>query len=292
MLPFTKMQGLGNDFIVIDCSMGDRPVDWEALAPRLCDRHYGIGADGLLLILPSESADFRMRILNADGSEPEMCGNGLRCFAYYLHTYGLTDATVIKVETGAGLLEVELLMTPDGHARGVRVDMGAPRLTRGEVPMAGNPEQRVIQEPLRVGDRTFLVTAVSMGNPHVVTFVERLDEAEFAAYGPLLEAHEAFPRHANVEFVQVVNPGFLRVKVYERGVGPTLACGTGACASLVAAVLSGRAQRKAQVELPGGILDIEWAENDHVYMAGPAAVVFTGVVDLFDFLPSPVEVGG
>lgn len=290
MLPFTKMQGLGNDFIVVDCSMGERPGDWAALAPKLCDRHYGIGADGLLLILPSEVADFRMRIINADGSEPEMCGNGLRCFAYYLHHYGLSDATVLTVETGAGVLEAELQMTPDGHARGVRVDMGPPRLTRAEIPMVGNPEARMVQEPLEAGDRTFVVTAVSMGNPHVVTFVEKLDEAEFSTYGPLLEAHPAFPRHANIEFVQVMNPGFLRVKVYERGVGPTLACGTGACAALVAAVLNDRTQRKAQVELPGGILDIEWAENDHVYMAGPAAVVFQGVVDLFDFLPAHVEV--
>lgn len=286
MLPFTKMQGLGNDFIVVDCSMGDRPVDWTSLAPKLCDRHFGIGADGLLLILPSEVADFRMRIVNADGSEPEMCGNGLRCFAYYLHTYGLTDATKVKVETGAGLLEVELQMAPDGQAQGVRVDMGAPRLTRGEIPMEGNPGERVIQQPLQVGDRTFLVTAVSMGNPHAVSFVERLDDAEFAAYAPLLEAHPAFPNHANVEFVQVLNPGFLRVRVYERGVGATLACGTGACATLVAAVLNGRSQRKAQVELPGGILEVEWAEDDHVFMTGPAAVVFTGVVDLFDFTPA------
>ncbi|HEY9855738.1 MAG TPA: diaminopimelate epimerase [Stenomitos sp.] len=290
MLPFTKMQGLGNDFIVVDSSMGDRPVDWATLGPKLCDRHYGIGADGLLLILPSELADFRMRIINADGSEPEMCGNGLRCFAYYLHTYGLTDATRMTVETGAGVLEVELQMGPDGHAKGVRVDMGTPRLTRAELPMEGNPDERVLQQPLRVGDRTFLISAVSMGNPHVVTFVEKLDETEFMAYGPLLEAHPAFPKRTNVEFVQVLNPGFLRVKVFERGVGPTMACGTGACATLVAAVLNGRAQRKAQVELPGGILDIEWAEDDHVYMTGPAAVVFTGVVDLFDFLPSPVEI--
>lgn len=291
MLPFTKMQGLGNDFIVVDCSMGERPVDWASLAPRLCDRHFGIGADGLLLILPSAEADFRMQIVNADGSEPEMCGNGLRCFAYYLHTYGLTDASVMKIETKAGILEVELQMTPDGHATGVRVDMGAPRLTRGEIPMEGDPQARAVQQLLEAGDRTFLVTAVSMGNPHVVAFVERLEEAEFLTYGPLLEAHPSFPSHANASFAQILNPGFVRARVYERGVGPTLACGTGACAILVAGALSGRTQRKAQIELPGGLLDVEWAENDHVYMAGPAAVVFTGVVDLFDFQPAPVEVG-
>lgn len=291
MLPFTKMQGLGNDFIVVDCSMGERPVDWTSLAPKLCDRHFGIGADGLLLILPSTEADYRMQIVNADGSEPEMCGNGLRCFALYLHTYGLTEASVMKIETGAGILEVELQMTPDGHAQGVRVDMGEPRLTRAEIPVEGNADERMVNELLEVGDRTFLVTAVSMGNPHVVTFAERLDELEFMTYAPLLEAHPAFARHANVEFAQVLNPGFVRVKVYERGVGPTLACGTGACAVLVAGVLSGRTQRKAQIELPGGILDVEWAENDHVYMAGPAAVVFTGVVDLFDFQPALAEIG-
>lgn len=278
-LPFTKMQGTGNDFIVVDLTEGDRPVNWSLLVPRLCDRHYGIGADGLVLVLPSEQADFRMRILNADGSEPEMCGNGLRCFAYYVHNYGLTDQLSMTVETGAGVLTAELLVDDD-HPTAVRIDMGAPRLARDSIPMQGEPTDRVVLERLSVGDRHFDVTAVSMGNPHAVTFLEDLADSSFEGYGPQIEAHAAFPQRANAEFVQVLARDHLRVKVWERGVGPTLACGTGACAALVAGVLTDRTDRRALVELPGGTLEVVWEEGGHVLMTGPAEVVFTGVIDL------------
>ncbi|MBO9542659.1 diaminopimelate epimerase [bacterium] len=259
-MSFTKMQGAGNDFIVIDC-LGDQAADYQALAPALCDRHFGIGADGLLLVLPSEVADFRMRVINADGTEPEMCGNGLRCFARYLHVAGLSSAASLAIETGAGVLGAEVLED------GVRLDMGAPRMAER------------MAEPLKVGDAAFEATAVSMGNPHCVVFVEDLDAFDFEQYGPLVEAHSAFPQRTNAEFAQVLAPDHIRLKVYERGVGPTLACGTGACATLVAAALSGRTGRAAQVDLPGGTLAIAWGEDGRIQMTGPAQVVFKGVVD-------------
>lgn len=258
---FVKMQGLGNDFIVMpdmDPSLAGGG-DWSLLAPRLCDRRFGIGADGLLLVLPSEVADFRMRIFNADGSEPEMCGNGLRCFARYLQRQGLAPQARIRIETGAGVREA--LLMDDGR---VQVDMGIPEHAR--------------EEALTVGDRSLEVMAVSMGNPHAVVFVDDLSGCEFDTYGPLLEAHPAFPRRANAEFVQVLGPERLRVKVWERGVGPTLACGTGACAVLVAAVLTGRANRRATIELPGGELEVEW-RDERVIMTGAAKVVYSGRLD-------------
>ncbi|HEY9897847.1 MAG TPA: diaminopimelate epimerase [Pantanalinema sp.] len=261
MIPFTKMQGAGNDFIVIDCLDAFGVLDFGAIAPALCDRHFGVGADGLLLVLPSEVADFRMRVINADGSEPEMCGNGLRCFARYLHDAGLSDALTLRIETGAGVLKAEVLET------GVRLDMGAPRMA-----------ERLL-EPLVAGDASFEATAVSMGNPHCVVFVEDLDAFDFEKYGPLVEAHPAFPRRTNAEFAQVLAPDRIRLKVYERGVGPTLACGTGACATLVAAAMSGRTGREARIDLPGGTLSIRWDEDGRILMTGPARVVFTGAVD-------------
>lgn len=284
-LSFTKTQGLGNDFVVVDASSADPSIDWQALAVRLCDRHFGIGADGLLCVLPSEVADFRMRVLNADGTEPEMCGNGLRCFARYLRHHGLVTRTELAIETGAGVLEVSWVRDAAGHATLARVDMGPARLAREQIPMQGPAAPQVIEEPLQVGDRTFWVTGVSMGNPHAVLFVPSFDEQEFLTYGPLLEGHTAFPKRANVEFVEVVARDRLRVKVFERGVGPTLACGTGACAALVASVLTGRAERRAEVELPGGSLEIEWAPDGRVLMTGPAEVVYTGSFELSAFLP-------
>lgn len=273
MASFVKMQGIGNDFIVFK-PPGDRELDWASLAPKLCDRRFGIGADGLLLVHPSTVADFRMQIFNADGSEPEMCGNGLRCFARYLQLQGMTDRSRLQIDTGAGVLEVRILA--DGR---VEVDMGAPRLERALIPMAGPKDGQAIEAPLQVGDREFSVTVVSLGNPHAVVFVDELQHFDFEQYGPQLEAHAAFPRRTNAEFVQVLAPDRLRVKVWERGVGPTLACGTGACAVLVAAVLTKRAHPKATIELPGGELEITWL-GEHVMMTGPAEQVFVGEVEV------------
>lgn len=272
---FTKMHGLGNDFIIINALNGADIADKAALARETCDRRFGIGADGLVLILPSASGDVRMRIFNSDGSEPEMCGNAIRCVAKYLYDRRLIEKAVIQVETLAGIIIPEVLAGPDGKVRGVRVDMGEPRLERAEIPMNGAPG-RVILEPLDVGSTVLQVTAVSMGNPHCVVFVPDLEQVDFETMGPLIEKHPVFPARTNVEFVSVVDPGRVKVKVWERGAGPTLACGTGACAVTVAGVLAGYTERRVSVGLPGGTLDIEWADNGRVYMAGPAEEVFEG----------------
>ncbi len=280
-IQFVKMQGLGNDFIIVDCLSHPYNVpQLVAAAALLCDRNFGIGGDGLILVLPSRHGDFHMRIINADGSEAEMCGNGIRCFARYVYEHGLTEQTRFTVETLAGLIVPVLTLSGD-HVSGIRVDMGAPRLERAQIPMVG-PDGPVVNEPLQAGDRTFFVTAVSMGNPHAVIFVEGDVQAfPVEQYGPLIERHAVFPKKTNVEFVQVESPVHLRMRVWERGAGTTLACGTGACATLVAAVLTGRADRTATVTLPGGPLEIAWDDADsHVYMTGPAVEVFAGTIEL------------
>ncbi|MBI3078926.1 MAG: diaminopimelate epimerase [Deltaproteobacteria bacterium] len=270
---FTKMHGIGNDYLYID-GFQETVKDPEALARQMSDRHFGVGSDGLILILPSAQADFRMRMFNADGSEAEMCGNGIRCLAKYVYDHGLTRKDAITVETLAGTLPLELTVQGGKVAR-VRVDMGRPRLERGEIPMLGVPG-RVVNEPLAVGDRSFQVTAVSMGNPHCVSFVPDVAAFPVATYGPLIERHPAFPRRTNAEFVEVLGPGELRIRTWERGAGETLACATGASATVVAAALTGRAARRAVAHLLGGDLEIEWAADDHVYMTGPAVEVFQG----------------
>lgn len=274
---FTKMHGLGNDFIIINALHGTDIAGKAAFARAACDRRFGIGADGLVLILPSAAGDFRMRIFNPDGSEPEMCGNAIRCVAKYLYERRLTEKKVIGVETLAGIMAPEVLAGPDGKVTGVRVDMGTPRLERGRIPMRGAPG-RVISEPLAVGSSVLPVTAVSMGNPHCVVFVPDVEQVDLETLGPAIEKHPAFPARTNVEFVSVVDPGWVRVRVWERGAGPTPACGTGACAVTVAGVLTGNTARRVNVDLPGGTLDIEWARNGHVYMTGPAVEVFEGEV--------------
>jgi diaminopimelate epimerase len=279
-LRFTKMHGLGNDYIFVN-GMSERlpRVSLPRLARALSDRHFGIGADGLILVLPSQSAQFRMQVFNADGSEAEMCGNGIRMFARYVYEHGLTRDRELAVETLAGVIRPRL-MVRGGRVASVRVDMGEPRLERSEIPMRGKPG-RVIGEALRVDGERYEVTAVSMGNPHCVIFVKEVAEFPVARVGPAIERHRAFPRRTNVEFVQVLGRSALRMRVWERGAGETLACGTGACATLVAAVLNGKADRKATVHLPGGDLKIEWRESDnHVYMAGPAEEVFSGEIAL------------
>ena len=277
---FVKMHGLGNDFVVVDCIT--HPYDAEGLvrqAAYLCDRHFGIGGDGLILVLPSASGDFRMRIINSDGSEPEMCGNGIRCFAKYVYEHGLTGKTTFTVSTLAGSI-VPVMTIADDHVQGVCVDMGAPRLERNEIPMQG-PAGHVVNEALEVAGQTFNVTAVSMGNPHAVIFVSDVQHFPVEQIGAQIETHPIFPRKTNVEFVEVVSPTHLKMRVWERGAGITLACGTGACATLVAGVLTGNAERSATVELPGGPLQIRWDDEDnHVYMTGPAEEVFAGTVTI------------
>ena len=275
-MKFTKMHGLGNDFILLNCleNTVDNPSE---LAQDMCDRNFGIGADGLVLVLPSEveEADFRMRIFNPDGSEPEMCGNAIRCFAKYLYERDLTTKTDLNVETLAGIIKPKLILE-DGAVQLVKVDMGQPRLKRSEIPMKGEESEQVVKEPLNVAGEEFEVTCVSMGNPHCVIFVDDADEAPVRELGPKIETHDLFPEDINVEFIEVVNEEELEMRVWERGAGVTLACGTGACGSTVAAILNDLTQRKVTVHLLGGDLVIEWSDDDHVYMSGPATEVFTG----------------
>ncbi|HVF09616.1 MAG TPA: diaminopimelate epimerase [Abditibacteriaceae bacterium] len=289
-LAFVKMHGLGNDFVMLDCLQTPPPPaeSLSALSQAACNRHFGVGGDGLILILPDEDADYRMRMFNPDGSESEMCGNGIRCFGKYLYDAGLIEAKAISVATMQGLQQIEI---QNGAARGsdtlmVRVDMGTPRLLRSQIPMRprqGNGDGgQVINEPLQAGGATYNITAVSMGNPHCVIFVEDVESVALKEIGLEIEHHDAFPQRTNVHFVQVIGPQKLWMRTWERGAGDTLACGSGACAVAVAAVLTGRLQgveRRALIHLPGGDLEIEWANNNHVYMTGPATTVFAGELD-------------
>ncbi|WP_341282348.1 diaminopimelate epimerase [Paenibacillus sp. FSL H8-0537] len=272
---FTKLHGLGNDFIVIEGEQ-QLPDNAAQLAIDLCNRFFGIGADGLVYILPSENADFRMRIINSDGSEAEQCGNAIRCVAKYVYDNGLTDKELISIETlGAGAQAVQLRVE-GGKVQTVRVDMGEPILNGLAVPTTVDQEQ-VVEHPIEVDGREFRFTAVSMGNPHCVIYVDDAANFDLAAWGPKLETHPMFPRKINVEFVTVNSREHTEMRVWERGAGPTLACGTGACATVVASVLNGYTDRTATVTLKGGDLLIEWNEADnHVYMTGPAAEVFRG----------------
>ncbi|MEW5762172.1 MAG: diaminopimelate epimerase [Bacillota bacterium] len=271
---FVKMHGLGNDFVVLDGWREPLPEAPGTLARRICDRHFGVGADGLVLIGPSRQADVGMRIFNPDGSEAEMCGNAIRCVARYVHERAYVTGDRIRVETPAGVMEPRLVLR-GGRVAAVRVDMGKPRLERGEIPMEG-PPGRVVEEPLEVAGSTLRLTAVSMGNPHAVLFVDDVQEIDLLALGPALENHPVFPRRTNVEFVQVLGPRAVRVRVWERGAGATLACGTGACAAVVAGVITGRTAREVTVHLPGGDLEVAWAADGQVYLTGPAEEVFEG----------------
>ncbi|MBE3574598.1 MAG: diaminopimelate epimerase [Firmicutes bacterium] len=286
---FTKMQGLGNDYIYVDAL--EQEVPSPALLSRgISDRHFGIGGDGLILLLPATrpDADFRMRIFNADGSEAKMCGNGIRCLARYIYTRGLLQRPELHIETLAGVRTVWLTLE-GGKVTGARVDMGEPVLEPQRIPMAASGPEFVRQPlPFEIqGNRLeVLATAVSMGNPHCVLEVEDTAKAPVETWGPAIEHHPAFPERVNVEFVQVLESGHLKVRVWERGSGETLACGTGACASLVAAHRWGKTGRRAQVSLPGGSLEIEWGPDGHVYMTGPAVEVFEGDFDPWQFLPA------
>lgn len=274
-MEFTKMNGLGNDFIVV-YGEPSLPPNAAELAIRHCNRYFGIGADGLVFILPSARADYMMRIINADGSEAEQCGNAIRCVAKYVFDHGLAAGTEIQIETiGAGVQAVTV-QAENGKAVTVRVDMGEPVLEAGLIPVAieGNP---VLNQPIEVEGEQFHFTAVSMGNPHCVIYVEDAVSFDLHQWGPQLETHPLFPRKVNVEFTTVQSRDRIDMRVWERGAGPTLACGTGACATLVASVLNGYSDRNAHVSLKGGDLYIEWDESsNHVYMTGPAATVYTG----------------
>ncbi|MFA5515916.1 MAG: diaminopimelate epimerase [Desulfuromonadales bacterium] len=277
-MKFVKMHGAGNDYVYIDGF--SQPVeDPAALAREVSDRHFGIGSDGLILILPSRVADVRMRMFNADGSEAEMCGNGVRCVAKYAFEHGLVNGREIAVETAAGVLPLQLRVDTRGRVEKVRVNMGKPRLTRGEIPLTGPPDEQAVALEVTVLDRTFHLTCISMGNPHCVIFVDQVDEFPVEKYGPPIENHPLFPNRTNVEFVEVVSPGEVRQRTWERGAGETLACGTGAAAVTVAGVLNGRTGRSILNHLRGGDLEMEWAADGHVFMTGPAVQVFAGEYD-------------
>ena len=274
-MQFTKMQGCGNDYIYVDCFRQPMPHDPPGLSRAISDRHFGVGGDGLILICPSEKADARMRMYNADGSESEMCGNGIRCVAKFVYDRGLVRKSPLTIETGRGVLTLEVEVS-GGTVRQVRVDMGEPILQAESIPttLGGTPP---LEAALDLGDQTLRVTCVSMGNPHCVAFVDEITDGHVLGLGRRIERHAAFPRRVNAEFVRVNRPDDVTMRVWERGSGETLACGTGACAVVVAGHLTGRTQRRITVHLLGGDLQLDWSEVDNrVYMTGPAVEVFRG----------------
>jgi diaminopimelate epimerase len=272
---FTKMHGLGNDYVYVNLFDQPPPADIAATARAVSDRHFGIGADGLILIAPSERADARMRMFNMDGSEGEMCGNGVRCVAKYIHDHGIAPKPRVTIETGRGVLTLDLTVE-GGKVQQVRVDMGTPILEADRIPttLPGNP---VVDAPLEIDGQILRVTAVSMGNPHAVVYVDDVKTFPVERIGPILETHPTFPRRVNVHFATVNGPGEVTMRTWERGSGITLACGTGACAVCVAGVLTGRTGRTLLAHLPGGDLTLEWPADDaSVFMTGPATEVFSG----------------
>jgi diaminopimelate epimerase len=274
MLKFTKMHGAGNDYVYVDCTKGNSIANPNEAAIKISDRHFGVGSDGLVLICKSDVADFKMRMFNADGSEAQMCGNAARCIGKYVYDKALTAKTDITLETTAGIKYLRLLLQ-DGKIAKVQVDMGIPELLPAKIPVKSNTDS-VIDMPHTFGDREFRITCVSMGNPHTVVFVDNVDDFDVHYWGKIIETDALFPEKCNVEFVQVVSRNELKMRVWERGSGETLACGTGACASLTAAVCCELADRKAILRLLGGALDIEWNANNHILMTGEAITVFEG----------------
>ncbi len=274
MIKFTKMQGLGNDYVYID-AINQKIEDESSLAKFVSNRHFGIGSDGLILICKSDVADFKMRMFNSDGSEAEMCGNGIRCVAKFVYDKKLTNKTTLTIETLAGIKQLKL-NTKEEKVETVRVDMGEPIFEPEKIPV-NSKESPVKNLKLKAEDKEFKFTCVSMGNPHAITFVENVEKFDVEKYGKKLEIDPAFPKKTNVEFIQIVDKEHIKMRVWERGAGETLACGTGASASVIACVLNNLTKRKATVELLGGNLEIEWNEEDnHVYMTGPAVTVFEG----------------
>lgn len=277
-MKFTKMQGLGNDYVYVNC-FEEKIENPSELAVKVSDRHFGIGSDGLILIRPSEVADFRMTMFNADGSESEMCGNGIRCVGKYVYDYGLTDKTEVSVETLAGIKYLKFLIK-DGKVDMVTVNMGEPILKPELVPVVGEGDA-VIDSPIEVNGKEYKMTCVSMGNPHSVVFVDDVDNFPLHEVGPLFEHHKAFPRRVNAEFCQVIDRTHAKMRVWERGTGETLACGTGTCATAVACILNGKTEDEVTITLLGGDLIIRWdREKNVIYMTGPARVVFDGEIDV------------
>ncbi len=277
-MKFTKMHGCGNDYVYVNLFQEqlDNPAEDSI---KVSDRHFGIGSDGLITIGPSDKADFRMRIYNADGSEAEMCGNGIRCVAKYVYDHKLTDKTEITVETGAGVLTL-ILFVENGKVVQVRVDMGCPILTPAEIPVVADGD-KVIDEPIEVGGKIWNMTCISMGNPHAVVFVDDTASFPLETYGPLFENHERFPKRTNTEFVQIISRTEANMRVWERGSAETWACGTGTCACVMAAILNGKTEDKVLVHLRGGDLTIEYdRDSNHIFMTGPATEVFTGEIEV------------
>lgn len=291
-LNFVKMQGLGNDFILIDCitqKINCSRIDFKELSKKLCDRRYGIGADQILLLEKTKNSDFKMRIFNADGSEVEMCGNGIRCLAKYIWDNKLSNKRVLNIETLAGIIK------PEKTGSMVKVDMGKPVFRPELIPVnlkkwvvrdkdkglsKYKGEEVVLDRPLKINSKVFKITCVSMGNPHAVIYVENLEDFPVKDYGPIIENHPVFPKRINVEFVKVLSYDEIKMRVWERGAGETLACGTGACASMVSSYIKGKVGKKTKVYLLGGELLIEWGDDEHVYMTGPAIKVFNGHINI------------
>ncbi len=273
-MKFTKMHGIGNDYLFVNCfeEVIENP---ERMAIVMSKPHFGAGADGLVLIEPADGADFAMRIFNSDGSEAEMCGNALRCIGKYVYERGMTDKTELTIETGGGVKQLWLTVE-NGKVARIKADMGTPELNPRLIPV-DLPGELVIRHRLQIMGQTWFITCVNMGNPHAVVFVRDPEVIDLPTIGPMIEHHPLFPRRTNVEFVRVIDRNILQMRVWERGAGETLACGTGACASLVAAVLGGLANRTVQMKLSGGNLQLQWsAEDNHVYQTGPAAFVYDG----------------
>ncbi len=274
---FTKMQGAGNDYIYVNC-FEEKLEDINAVAKKVSDRHFGIGSDGLVLICPSDKADFRMDMYNSDGTQAEMCGNATRCVGKYVHDRGLTDKTTVTLETLAGIKILTLNLNDEGEVETVCVNMGSPELVPKNIPINSELD-RFILEPVEIDGKAYRATGVSVGNPHAVTYVDNVDELEIEKIGPKFENHPLFPKRINTEFAQIVDDKTIKMRVWERGAGETLACGTGACATMVAANLSGYVGDEADLVLIGGTLHIKWdkAENN-IYMTGPAKFVFDGEI--------------
>jgi len=268
-LAFTKMHGCGNDFVFLDC-LKENIGNLETLAKRLCDRRFGVGADQLLTVRPSKVADFKMEIYNADGSQVEMCGNGIRCFAKYVYDHGITKKRELEVETLAGIIRPRIV----GEL--VEVDMGEPVLEGRKIPV--DADGQIVNRTLTVDGKTYQVTCVSMGNPHCVLYLDDIDALDLEKIGPRFEHHAFFPKRVNTEFIKIISPKEVKMRVWERGAGETWACGTGACAVGVAGVISGRTERELAIHLKGGELLIEWRDNNRVYMTGAAEEVFQGTV--------------
>ena len=277
-MKFTKMHGCGNDYIYVNC-FEEKVENPNDTAIKVSDVHFGIGSDGLILIRPSDVADFRMSMYNADGSEGKMCGNGIRCVAKYVYDFGLTQKTTITIETLSGIKTLNLYVK-DGKVQSVKVDMGKAILKKEDIPVIYEGKDTIVIEPVEIDGREYKITCVSMGNPHCITFVDDVKAIDIEQTGPKFESHKMFPDRVNTEFIHVVDRTHIDMRVWERGSGETFACGTGACASVVACVLNGLTERKVTVHLLGGDLDIEYMEDGTVYMTGPATVVCTGEMNL------------